>query len=137
VADDVRVDIDLKAIDEMARRWDSPVGEIIRDATSHVEDTQRILAPASLRGSRYSPPGHLKRTIREAEPVHFDDAGYILGLSGTATVRHGGSWPYALAFISNDAGRTANRGRRSYRRAENRFIENALNSLDTFVGYAE
>lgn len=117
----------------MSRDWSSPVGEIIRAATERVADYQRFAAPVSPVGSKFAPPGFTKSAITEAEPVHYGDDGRILGLAGSRTNKHGGAYPYPIAFFSNAAGSTWNRGHRSKRRADNRFLTEALQSLASFV----
>lgn len=113
---------------------DGPVAKIIEAATERVGDYQRETAPVSPAGSKYAPPGFLKSRTGPAQELHHDpDTGFVTGYAGTPTNRHGGAYPYPLSFISNPSGSTWNRGRKTKRPARNRFIQEALASLESFV----
>lgn len=131
---DVKVTIDEDAIREMARSWDSPIGEAVRAAGEHVADYQRLTAPISAKGSKYAPPGFVKSRISESES--HDGDGVVQALVGTVSNKRGGAYPYPVAFFSNRKGFTWNRGRHSRRPARNRFIQDSLNSLATFYYHA-
>ena len=61
-----------------------PVGQAIADAAQAVEDTAKIIAPVSAKGSPLSPPGTLKARTRVSEGRHHDPVtGYVLGLVGS------------------------------------------------------
>lgn len=83
-AGDPRVEIDEAAIQEMLRDWQSPVGRAIQDATQIVEDTARISAPVSPKGSKLAPIGFLKANTRQSLDLHHDADGVIMGLVGAA-----------------------------------------------------
>lgn len=134
MADDAAVEISEEAVRALYSDPDGPVGQIIEAATERVGDYQQLTAPLSPAGSKYAPPGFLKSRTGAADQLHADPAtGFVLGLAGTHTNRHGGAYPYPLAFIANPAGSTRNRGGRTRRPARNRFITEALNSLAGFV----
>lgn len=130
---DVRVEMDENAIEAMAKEWSSPVGQAILDATSIVEDTAKVTAPVSPKGSRRAPSGYLKANTRESMTLHHDDNGYVLGLVGAPH--------FPLDFIRNSVsnkGFTWNRGWRktgSFRPGNNRYLDDSLNSLGGFVRY--
>lgn len=128
----VRVEIDEAALQAMIRDWGSPVGEAIREATSIVEDTARITAPVSPVGSKYAPTGFLKAGVHEALDLHHDTDGTILGLVGAPR--------YPMNFLRNptsNKGYTWNRGRKTTRPGNNRFLDDSLNSLAGFVRYID
>lgn len=142
------VEIDYEAINEMARSWNSPCGTIIRAATEHVESTMRATAPVSGKGSRYSPPGHLKSTVRTAVPDHHNADGVILGLAGVGVNRSGGSYPYAARFINmfpatiisnpyidRRTGLPIRGRKKTYRPAHNLFLVESLFSLSGWTYY--
>lgn len=129
-AGDPRVEIDEAAIQAMLRDWESPVGQAIQDATQIVEDTARITAPVSPKGSRLAPIGFLKANTRQSLDLHHDDAGVIMGLVGSPR--------YPMNFTSNPTslkGFTWNRGRRTFRPGDNQYLSDSLNSLEGFVRY--
>lgn len=133
---DVQVEISEAAVLAMYCDTDpyGPIGRIIQAATERVGDYQQLTAPVSPVGSKYAPPGFLRSATGAAQELHTDPAtGFVIGYAGTRTNRHGGGFPYPLAFISNPAGRTRNRGGKSWRAAVNRYIQRALNSLESFV----
>lgn len=125
-----RVEIDEAAIREMLKDWDSPLGQAIQDAVDVVEDTARVTAPVSPKGSKLAPPGFLKENTRQSLEQHHDDEGIIMGLVGTPR--------YPGNFISNPTSRkgyTWNRGHGSTRPGDNQFLPDALNSLNGFIRY--
>jgi hypothetical protein len=127
----VRVEMDEAAIYEMACDWSSPVGEAILDATQVVEDTARISAPVSPKGSKLAPIGYLKAHTSQSETLHNDDNGYVLGLVGAAR--------YPFNFIRNP---TSNKGftwnkNRTKRPGNNRYLDDSLNSLGGFIRYVD
>jgi hypothetical protein len=124
---EVRVDIDQGAIDAMCSDWTSPVGQYIERVTAEVHQAATDTAPVSDRGSKYFPPGYLRGRVSIAH--QHDDAGVILGLVGVPIKAGRGGNRAPLMFIANAAGRTANRGRRSYRNASNRFLLRALQEV--------
>ena len=130
---DVRVDISQVAVDALASDWDGPVGRAILDAVGIVEDTARITAPVSRKGSRRAPPGYLKSHTRQSVTLHHDDNGHVLGLVGAIR--------YPFDFIRNptsNKGFTWNRGHEitgSFRPGNNRYLDDSLNSLGGFVRY--
>ena len=129
-AGDPKVTIDEAAIQAMIRSWDSPIGRAIDDATQVVEDTARISAPVSPKGSKLAPIGFLKANTRQSLEHHEDADGVIMGLVGAA------SYPYN--FIANPTshkGYTWNRGHKTFRPGDNNYLNDALNSLEGFVRY--
>jgi hypothetical protein len=117
-------------IQAMLRNWDSPLGRAFQDATDIVEEAARIAAPVSPKGSKLAPIGFLKATTRQSLERHKDDEGIIMGLVGASR--------YPYNFIANPTshkGYTWNRGRKSYRKADNDYLKDSLNSLNGFVRY--
>ena len=107
-----------------------PVGQAIADAAQAVEDTAKIIAPVSAKGSPLSPPGTLKARTRVSEGRHHDENGYVMGLVGTPH--------YPSNFIANPRSRkgyTWNRGRKSARPADDRFLERAARSALPFATF--
>jgi hypothetical protein len=79
------VETEIEAqIQVMLRDWDSPLGRVFQDATQIVEDTARIAAPVSPKGSKLAPIGFLKATTRQSLERHHDDEGIIMGLVGAS-----------------------------------------------------
>jgi hypothetical protein len=114
----------------MLRNWDSPLGRVFQDATQIVEDTARIAAPVSPKGSKLAPIGFLKATTRQSLERHHDEDGIIMGLVGASR--------YPYNFIANPTshkGYTWNRGRRTFRPGNNDYLKDSLNSLNGFVRY--
>jgi hypothetical protein len=114
----------------MLRNWDSPLGRVFQDATQIVEDTARIAAPVSPKGSKLAPIGFLKATTRQSLERHHDEDGIIMGLVGASR--------YPCNFIANPTshkGYTWNRGRRTFRPGNNDYLKDSLNSLNGFVRY--
>jgi hypothetical protein len=117
-------------IQVMLRNWDSPLGRVFQDATQIVEDTARIAAPVSPKGSKLAPAGFLKATTRQSLERHHDEDGIIMGLVGASR--------YPYNFIANPTshkGYTWNRGRRTFRPGKNDYLKDSLNSLNGFVRY--
>jgi len=108
-----------------------PVGQAIADAAQAVEDTAKIIAPVSAKGSPLSPPGTLKARTRVSEGRHHDPVtGYVLGLVGSPR------YPYNfVANPSSKKGYTFNRGRRSTRWADDRLLEFATRSAQPFATF--
>lgn len=129
-AGDPKVEIDESAIKEMMRDWESPVGRAIQDATQIVEDTARISAPVSPKGSKLAPIGFLKANTRQSLELHHDADGVIMGLVGSPR--------YPMNFISNPTSRkgfTWNRGHKTFRPGDNQYLDDSLNSLEGFIRY--
>ncbi len=121
---EVRVVVDERAVRELFSDWNGPVGKAVAAMTDEVEAAARIMAPVSARGSKYAWPGYLKAWTREAVEHHYDDQGFVLGLVGAPV--------YPYAFVSNfhsRKGYTVNRGHRSVRRADDRYLDDALDSV--------
>jgi hypothetical protein len=140
LADVADIQMDEEAIRELYSDTEGPIGEIITAATEVVGRYAQATAPVSPTGSKAAPPGFLKGTIGPASQLHHDDVygtGFVMGLAGTHTNRRGGGYPYPLAFISNPKMFTWNRGKRSFRLARNRFIQQAAIALDGFTYTAE
>jgi hypothetical protein len=120
-----RTDLSEAGIEAMARDWDSPIGRAVYEATGAIEDEAKLLAPVSATGSRYAPPGHLLAYTRQSEGLHHDElTGYVKGLVGAPRM------PYN--FIANPTskkGWTWNRGRKTTRPADDRFLERSANSF--------
>ena len=117
-------------VQAMLRNWDSVIGRAFRDAVDIVEETARIGAPVSPKGSKLAPTGFLKANTRQSLDLHHDDNGIILGLVGAAR--------YPYNFIANPTshkGYTWNRGRKTFRPGKNDYLPDALNSLNGFVRY--
>ena len=114
-------------VQAMLRNWDSVIGRAFRDAVDIVEETARIGAPVSPKGSKLAPTGFLKANTRQSLDLHYDEDHVILGLVGVPRYPHN--------FISSKEGFTWNRGRKSYRPARNRYLPDSLNSLNGFVRY--
>jgi hypothetical protein len=124
MADTVRVDMDETAIEAMFTDWSSPVGLYIERLTQEVETVARDTAPVSARGSKYAPPGYLKSRVFAARQHAAD--GTLMGMVGVPLAK--GS-RYPLPFVSNPSGKTWNRGRRTARRADNKFLIAALDAV--------
>ena len=128
-AGDPRVTIDESAIADMLRDWNSPLGQAMQDATELVEDTARISAPVSPKGSKFAPIGFLKASTRKSLEQHKDADGVIMGLVGAA------HYPYNfIANPSSHKGVTRNRNG-TFRPGDNNYLNDALNSLEGFVRY--
>lgn len=141
------VEIDYEACMEMGRDWSSPVADVINAATEHVAEAQFLTSPVSPKGSKYSPPGHLRATIHAAMPGHHDSEGRIMGLAGTKVTRSGGGWPYPARFINmtvkatvisnpyinRRTGKPIKGRKKTFRSAHNTFILDALESLRGWV----
>lgn len=123
MTDYVRVNIDEGAVEAMFRDWSSPVGLYIADLTQRAEDTAKVIAPVSPKGSKYAPPGYLKSRIVGTTEHYTDDKGYVLGLVGIP-LRAGSRYPYP--FVNNPSGKTWNKGHRTFRRAMAKFLNEAL-----------
>ena len=123
---DNSVSIDDAAVAEMFSDWDSDIGKYITELTDKAEGVAKGLAPVSSRGSKYAPPGTLKRQIHSVYS-HGPD-GSVLGLVGISRSATKG---YPLNFVWNAAGKTRNAnqwGLFGTRGADNAFLFTALNT---------
>lgn len=105
-----------------------PVADILLDAAGRVAETAQVTAPVSSRGSRYSPPGNLKRGTGADDEVSADADGLYARV-------HTPSYPYN--FVK---GRTRNATRwgpgqpisyYGFRNVDKPFLTEALNSAST------
>ena len=123
-----QVQIDDAAIAAEWADWDSDVGRYIARLTEEAEDTARILAPVSSRGSRYAPPGTLKRQIHSV--YSHGDSGSVMGLVGVSRTATRG---YPLNFVASSSGkrRISNQTHRlfGYTRANNYFLAETATTL--------
>jgi hypothetical protein len=122
---DVRIQIDDAAVAEMFSDWQSDIGRYIAGLTDAAEVEAKSLAPVSSRGSKYAPPGTLKRQIHSVYS-HAPD-GSVMGLVGISRSSTKG---YPLNFVWNATGKTRNAnqwGLFGSRRADNAFLFEALN----------
>lgn len=120
------IEADVQA---MLRDWDSALGRAFQDATQIVEDTARIAAPVSPKGSKLAPIGYLKGNTRQSLERHYNEDGIIMGLVGAPR--------YPYNFIANPTshkGYTRNRDG-TPRPGDNDYLKDSLNSLDGFVRY--
>jgi hypothetical protein len=123
--DNVHVDLDQDAIDAMFSDPDGDIARAIYEAADEITQVARALAPISSRGSRYAPPGTLKRQIHSVHGHNDDgDVAAFVGISRTTTRG------YPLNFVWNSKGSTFNRGHHSSRPASNAFL---LRALETTV----
>jgi hypothetical protein len=127
----IRVDMNQSAIDAMVSDWSSPVGLYIERLATEVQQVAKDMAPVSPRGSKYAPPGYLRSRVHLAHQHRPD--GTVFGMVGVPLSK--GS-RYPLPFVDNPRGATRNankaggRTRRyGYRRAADRFLLDALNSV--------
>jgi hypothetical protein len=132
MAEDIRVDVDQRAVAELFRDWNGPVGEAVQQVTEIVEDTARFLAPVSPVGSKFAPPGFLKTWTRQSIEHHYDpQTGEIRGLVGAPQ--------YPFNFIASHSGFTANPrsgkhpGRGSRRKATDDYLARAIDAAPRIV----
>jgi hypothetical protein len=134
VADDIRVEVDDRAVRELFSDWNGPVGQAVEQVTQIVEDNARILAPISPIGSLFAPRGFLKIRTRTSEEHHYDADGHVIGLVGAPR--------YPYNFIANPTshkGYTVNPrsakhpGRVTTRRATDNYLEDAINSAPHII----
>lgn len=127
MTDEIRVDIDPRAVRELFSDWNGPVGQAVERVADEVLDLARFMAPVSATGSKFAPPGYLKERTHKAVEHHFDDQGLVLGLVGAPR--------YPFNFLANPTshkGFTWNPrsgkhpGRPSKRRADDDFLERAI-----------
>lgn len=119
-----RVDVDDRAVRELFADWSGPVGEAIDAVAGEIEVIAEFLAPVSVKGSKFSPPGHLKEFTRKSVGHHYGDDGFVLGLVGAPV--------YPFAFVANFKSRkgfTRNRGGRTVRRGDNDYLRTAEESI--------
>jgi hypothetical protein len=128
---DFRTDISEADIEAMARDWTSPIGEAIADAVQMVADEAEIIAPVSLSGgSKYAPSGFMKANTRAAGNTHYDERGFVQGMVGAPL--------YPYNFIANPTSRkgfTWNRGKKTRRWADERYLEWAMRSALPFATF--
>jgi hypothetical protein len=117
-----RVEVDDKAVRALFADWDGPVGEAIATVTDEIEVIAEFLAPVSVKGSVFSPPGHLKEFTRKSLERHTGDDGFVLGLVGAPR------FPYDFVATPKSHLGTLNRGRKSRRRPDN-YLRTAEESI--------
>jgi hypothetical protein len=132
MTDEIRVDIDPRAVDELFRDWHGPVGQAVQQVVDEVVGLARSMAPVSPVGSRYAPPGYLRDFTRESAEHHYDpDTGNVLGLVGAPQ--------YPFNFIASHSGFTANPrsgkhpGRGSRRKATDDYLARAIDAAPRIV----
>jgi hypothetical protein len=131
MADEIRVDVDQRAVDELFRDWNGPVGDAVQQVVDEVVGLARSMAPVSPVGSRFAPPGFLRDFTRESAEHHYDEDGHVLGLVGAPQ--------YPFNFIASHSGVTANprsgkrRGRASYRSADDDYLARAIDAAPHIV----
>jgi hypothetical protein len=122
------VTVNQAGIDWLRTSDDSPLVDVLNDVADIILGEAVGLAPFSARGSKFAPPGFVKSHLTKSGLTHLDD-GSIAVLVGSRTNRHGGAWPYPLAFVT---GSTWNRGHRS-RRLADKFLRRALDATPRTV----
>ena len=134
MAREIRVDVDPAAVRELMSDWNGPVGQAVEQVTAEIEDIARFLAPVGRKGSKFSPPGHLKTWTRQSVEHHYAPDGTVQGLVGAPV--------YPFAFISNfrsHKGYTVNPrsarhpGRVTTRRADNDYLSRAIEAAPHIV----
>jgi hypothetical protein len=123
--DDIRIQIDDAAVAEMFSDWSSDIGRYIAGLTDAAEITAKSLAPVSSRGSKYAPPGTLKRQVHSVYSHSAD--GSVMGLVGISRSSTKG-YPYNFIFSASGRRRVANQwGHYGSTHADNAFLFEALN----------
>jgi hypothetical protein len=127
MAEEIRVDIDQAALRELYTNPDGPVWSAVNQVTEIVQGIAQGLAPVSVIGSKFSPPGNLKLLTRTSAEHHFGDDGMPLGLVGAPLM------PYApISNFRSLKGWTANArsarhpGRFTVRKASNDYLVTAI-----------
>jgi len=118
----------------MFSSWDGPVGQAVQEVTDEIEWLARLAAPVSPVGSKFSPPGTLKVLTRTSVEHHYTDDGHVFGLIGAPV--------YPFAFISNfrsgkgftwNARSGKHPGRRSFRKADDNYLQRAIDAAPEIV----
>ena len=125
------VTIDEAAVAAMFSDWSGDIGRYIASLTDEAEASAKALAPVSVRGSRYAPPGTLKRQIHSVYG-HGDD-GAVMGLVGISRSATKG-YPYSFVNPASGKVRNANQhGLFGSRREANGFLFKALETTTLFT----